>query len=147
MSESTHSADYVLLDVDGIVNLVGPGAPIRPGLVLLCDMLTCLGYELRLWSAGGAAHARSEAERAGIHGSVTAYFDKAEYPMSEQAALAILGRRPALQVDDDPTERVADWPFMLLAEAVFNPHDEPAHNAPTVDPVEAGHKDGSESAT
>ena len=40
-----------------------------------------------------------------------------DYPMQEDAALAILGERPALQIDDDATERVADWPFAIAGSA------------------------------
>lgn len=106
----------VLLDVDGVVACGRPARSCRPrpGIRDLVDVLTCAGHEVVLWSAGGAEHARAVAARIGIHGAVRRFHAKPDYPMTEEAALAVIGARPVLQVDDDRGERVADWPFMQI---------------------------------
>ena len=102
----------VLMDVDGCVNLIEPGLPIRPGILLLADTLACLGFEIVLWSAGGADHARNEAQRAGIHGSVLRYFDKLDYDDKDpQHVIDLIGSAPVLQIDDDWAERIGTWAF------------------------------------
>lgn len=111
----------ILFDVDGTISCGTPRCVPRPGMLLLCDTLACLGYELVAWSAGGAAHAQDHVERCGLHGSVHRYLTKPSYPITEEAALAVVGRRPALQIDDDPTERVGDWPFMQVE--TFQPRE------------------------
>lgn len=113
---SDHTSTYVLLDVDGVV-ACGRSVPRcrpRPGIRDLVDVLTCLGHEVVLWSGGGAEHAEEVAQAVGIHGAVRRFYSKPRYPMTEEAALATVGERPALQVDDDPCERVGDWPFFLI---------------------------------
>jgi hypothetical protein len=104
----------IIFDTDLVI---GDGSPAprcaHPrGLTVLISVLVALGYELRAWSAGGAEHARAVVAHAGLVDAFAAYHTKPDYPMTERACLAILGRRPALQVDDDPSERVADWPFL-----------------------------------
>jgi agmatine/peptidylarginine deiminase len=34
-------------------------------------------------------------------------------PMTEFEALRIIGARPALQIDNERDQRIADWPFMV----------------------------------
>jgi hypothetical protein len=102
----------VLFDIDGVV-LAVDGTPM-PGAQALVDTLMCLGYEVHFWSAGGTLHVADALQRAGIYGGFKAH-EKPTYPPTEDEALRIVGRRPALQIDDDPTERVADWPFMVWA--------------------------------
>lgn len=111
----------LLLDVDGVVNLIEPDAPIRPGIELLCQLFTALGGDIFLWTGPGPEHAQIEAERAGITQYITKYLGKPDYPMTEEAALATVGAIPVLQVDDDITERVANWPFLHLPVDPDNP--------------------------
>lgn len=111
----------LLLDVDGVINLIEPGAPIRPGIEFLCQVFTALGGIIILWSGPGPEHARAEAERAGITSYVTKYLAKPDYPIAEDAALVAVGAVPVLQVDDDITERVGNWPFLHLPVDPDNP--------------------------
>jgi hypothetical protein len=113
----------VVFDVDGVIsNGQRPNVTVngesrfvgRPGIRDLFDVLGCLGFRVVVWSAGGAKYAREVCEALNVHGSVREYADKPPYPMTEEEAEINLGRRPVLQIDDDPTERVADWPFMVL---------------------------------
>jgi NLI interacting factor-like phosphatase len=106
--------EIVLFDVDGTLSdgRIWRKATARPGVRDLLDTLAMLGFQLVVWSSGGEEYARRVAEALGLHGAVWRYAAKPSYPMNEEAALAAIGRRPALQVDDDHTERVADWPFM-----------------------------------
>ena len=103
----------VLLDVDGVV-LDARGDPM-PGIGFALDLLACLGFEVVLWSAGGPAYAEAAGQRTGHHGAISGYRGKPTYPPTEEEALRFVRRRPVLQVDDDPTERVADWQFMVPA--------------------------------
>jgi len=106
---------YVLLDVDGVC-VDYYGRPM-PGIERLVEVLRLLGFEIVLWSGGGAVYARKVAAALGFLTDVKRCYDKPDYPIQFDAALALLGRPPALQVDDDPTERVGDWPFLLVTEA------------------------------
>lgn len=106
----TEGPPLVLFDIDGVI-LGIDGTPLA-GATALIDTLMCLGYEVHFWSAGGTMHVADALQRAGIYGGFTIH-DKPTYPPSEAEALRIIGRRPALQIDDDPTERVADWAFMV----------------------------------
>jgi len=108
-SAETAMSPIVLFDIDGVI-LSADGTPL-PGAGWLVDTLMCLGFEVRFWSAGGTRHAGEAINRAGIYGSFTIH-EKPTYPPTEDDALRIVGRRPALQIDDDHTERIADWPFM-----------------------------------
>src|SRR4051812_23995726 len=109
-TEGLGATPLVLFDIDGVI-LGVDGTPV-PSAPALIDTLMCLGFEVHFWSAGGTRHVGDALQRAGIYGSFGAH-DKPIYPPTEAAALKIIGRRPALQIDDDPTERVADWPFMV----------------------------------
>lgn len=100
---------YVLFDVDGC--LLDYRGNIIPGIQRLLDTLRLLGFEIRIWSAGGKEYARETAERLGLAGVAECY-RKPSYPPTLEDALALLGSAPALQVDDDPTERIPGWPFM-----------------------------------
>jgi hypothetical protein len=103
--------------VDGVV-LDYAGNP-TPGIQQLCDVLGCLGYELRVWSAGGAEYALAAAHKAGIYGACRQFFDKPEYPQTLETArqaLGLTGQRVVLQIDDDPGERVPTWPFYVVAQ-------------------------------
>ena len=130
----------LLLDVDGVVTLIEPGAPMRPGIDLLCQAFVALGGSVVLWSGPGAEHAEEVATRVGIDKYVTKYLAKPDYPITEEAALLALQDIPVLQVDDDATERVGNWPFLHLPsdplpegmgglEITIEPSDEatPAH--------------------
>jgi len=105
----------VLFDVDGVLadGQEADKCQPRPGLRLLLDTLACLGYQLVAWSAGGRNHARAVVEACGFHGTIQRYLSKPDYPMAEEDALMMVGEVPALQIDDDPTERVGSWPFMV----------------------------------
>jgi hypothetical protein len=111
----------LLLDVDGVINLIEAGCPIRPGIELLCQIFTALGGDIILWSGPGPEHALAEAKRAGITDYVTRYLAKPDCPITEEAALATVGAVPVLQVDDDITERVGAWPFLHLPVDPGNP--------------------------
>lgn len=104
----------VVLDVDGTITngRIASRARPRPGIGLLFLVLRALDFEVVAWSAGGMAHARSSCAHVGL--PVHRAMAKPPYPITEAAAIAALGRRPVLQVDDDPAERVADWPFLHL---------------------------------
>jgi hypothetical protein len=115
MDSSTTEPGLVVLDVDGCIMLVEPGYPIRPGILTMVKAFVQMGHEVVLWSAGGEEHAKEQALRAHIDEYVSHYYRKPEYPMTEADSLATLGRRPVLQIDDDHTERVADWPFLLVS--------------------------------
>lgn len=102
---------FVLFDVDGCL-LDFHGEPM-PGVTRLLDTVRLLGFQVRVWSAGGEKWARKAADSLGA--TEARCYDKPDYPPTEADALVLLGSRPALQVDDDATERIADWPFMLVA--------------------------------
>lgn len=104
----------VLFDVDGVLSdgRIWRRATARPGVQTTLDTLACLGFQLIAWSSGGAEYAQRVCEALVLHGSIWRYASKPAYPMTEEAALAVIGSRPVLQIDDDPTERIADWPFM-----------------------------------
>jgi hypothetical protein len=85
----------------------------REGIELLFGSLALIG-EVHLWSAAGAEHAAAIAAAQGLQAYVAAVHDKPAYPPTEKDAIRILGRPAALQVDDDETERVADWPFLKV---------------------------------
>lgn len=107
----------VVFDVDGVISNGAPAGPScvgRPGMQFMFDVLTALGFEVHLWSAGGADHARTVAEQFTLHGSVRGYHDKPDLPMTEAAAEERLGFVPVLTIDDEPTERVGAWPFFLI---------------------------------
>ena len=118
----------VLLDVDGVV-LDARGDPM-PGIGFALDLLACLGFEVVLWSAGGPAYAEAAGQRTGHHGAISGYRGKPTYPPTEEEALRFVRRRPVLQVDDDPTERVADWQFMVpaLRSTPAAPQPDPAYH-------------------
>ena len=105
----------VLLDVDGVIadgQAAKKCAP-RPGIRLLVDTLARLDYEVVAWSAGGVLHARDVVYACGLNCVIHRFLNKPDLPMQEEDALRLVGERPALQIDDDPSERVGDWPFML----------------------------------
>lgn len=104
----------VIFDVDGVLGdgSVAPKCLHAPGLLMLTSGLITLGYELHAWSAGGDTHAHDVVKHGGMSRMFVRYHDKAPYPMHEADALAILGARPVLQIDDDISERVSDWAFL-----------------------------------
>jgi hypothetical protein len=111
----------IVFDVDGVIsNGQHPNMTVngrrtivgRPGMQELFDTLAELGYHIVVWSAGGAKYARQVCEALNLHGSVAYYADKPPYPPMIEEVEISLGRLPRLQIDDDPTERVGDWPFM-----------------------------------
>ena len=81
------------------------------GSRLLLQTLSTIG-EVHLWSAGGESHARNIAQEFELTDTITDYHNKPAYPPTEKEAIRILGRVATLQIDDDPTERIADWPFV-----------------------------------
>lgn len=109
---------FLLLDVDWVITLPAAGAPPRPGIGPFCQLFIDHGVAIKLWSGAGAEHAKKEAHRVGIDKHVTAYLSKPDYPISQTAAISALGSAPILQVDDDATEAVADWPFLHLSPDV-----------------------------
>lgn len=111
---------YALIDIDGVLGCgqVAPHChhvPRADTLVRVCD---ALGYELHAWSAGGSAHARDVVAHGGWARMFTDYHTKPDYRTTAGRALEAIGRdhAPAIQVDDDPTERVSGWPFLLASE-------------------------------
>ena len=104
---------YVLLDVDGVC-LDYEQRPM-PGIRTLVEAFRALGYGIVLWSSGGADYCRKAATACGI--TIDACHAKPAYPIQERAALKLLGRPPALQIDDDPSEAVPGWMFLLVDEA------------------------------
>lgn len=102
-----------VIDVDWtIYDGTRPGR-LRPGMDLLIGSLATIG-EVRLWSAGGRDHCIEVAERFELTENITDYHRKPPYPPTEEGAIAVLGRKASLQIDDDPSERVADWNFIAV---------------------------------
>jgi len=111
----------VLFDVDntvgcGLGGLNGPCCEPRPGMSLLMAALFMLGYEIRLWSAGGAEHAEKTAEQCELTDFITGYHDKPDYPIQADAVVAMFGCLPVLSIDNDPTERVEGVPFVEVSD-------------------------------
>lgn len=69
--------------------------------------------EVHLWSAGGGQYAQKIAEECGVNDLVQGYHDKPEHPPTEESAIQILGRKAILQIDDDLSERIPGWNFVL----------------------------------
>ncbi len=109
---SDNEKPLFVLDVD-LTIYDGFARPPRliDGSKILLQTLSTLG-EVRLWSAGGESHAREVAQRFELADMISDYHDKPPYPPTEESAIRILGRKAALQIDDDVSERVADWPFV-----------------------------------
>lgn len=124
----------VLFDVDGVLTQ-RDGTP-TPGIARLVDVLQLLGFEVRFWSAGGVAHIGETLAKVGIYGMFTLR-PKPEYPIAVERAVEAIGGRVALQIDDDPTERVGDWPFMQWDPVPESPA-QPAPTGPVDMEAEAG---------
>lgn len=107
----------ILFDVDGVI-LSNTTRQLVPGIQMLIDVLRLLGFKIAIWSSLGD-HAQEAVDKLGLNG-VARCFEKPDYPIQLDAALALLGNPPALQLDDDATERVGDWPFAWIQ------HDESA---------------------
>lgn len=103
---------YVLFDVDCV--LVDLHQQPIMQMVQLAREAQASGCRLVLWSGGGDRHAREMAEVCGLQPDLC--LRKPEYPIQPEAALAVLGHPPLMQFDDDPTEQVDGWPFMLVLE-------------------------------
>jgi phosphoglycolate phosphatase-like HAD superfamily hydrolase len=101
----------VLFDVDGTV-IRSDGSP-RPGAGIAIRTLMALGYDIHFWSARGEHYARSVADRIGLGLPFITTHTKPPMPMTEFEALRIIGARPALQIDNERDQRIADWPFMV----------------------------------
>lgn len=88
----------VVFDVDGTVT-DGIGQA-RPGIYELFEVLHALGYQIRLWSAGGRAHARQVQQELrlpyvdGLHDKPRKWAETAEY------CHQVMGAVPDLVVDD-----------------------------------------------
>lgn len=102
---------FVLSDVDGV--LLDYERKPRWDAIWVLHNLAALGFEIVVWSGRGETVALRVALSFGLPTS-TRCFAKPDYPISLDAALALLGGAPVLQLDDDPTERVGDWPFLLI---------------------------------
>jgi hypothetical protein len=100
----------VLFDVDGVL-LRGDGT-IRPGVVMTIRTLMALDYDIHFWSAQGEHHAHAVADSIGLGLPHITCHTKPPMPMAEFEGLRIIGERPALQIDDDRRQRIADWPFL-----------------------------------
>jgi hypothetical protein len=103
---------FILFDVDGVL-LDYDGEPM-PGMQRVLNILRLLGYDIKVWSAGGAEHAQDAASQFGLDAEC---YTKPTYPIQVLDAIALLGGAPALQLDDDPTEHVDNWPFLLVEAA------------------------------
>ena len=101
---------FILSDVDGVI-VDYYGNPRLETIDLLWSF-HALDFELVIWSGGYAGYPREIADRFNL--PVKRTFKKPDYPIQLGAALELLGGVPALQLDDDPTERVADWPFIHI---------------------------------
>lgn len=111
----------VAIDVDctagcGQGGLAGDcGCGPRPGLLLLLEALKALGFQVVLWSAGGAKHARLTAEQGGYAEKIDGFYRKPEFTkMNANSARDVLGFVPALTIDDDPSEALAGVPFVAV---------------------------------
>jgi len=102
-----------IIDVDWTITDCGEPRRIRPGMRQLLGVLSVAG-EVHAWSAGGQAHVREVIDEFKLGEYIVAAHDKPPYPPREEEALAILGRKPMLQLDDDLSEQIADWPFIAL---------------------------------
>ena len=114
MAERVVLPPLYVVDVDlTIVDSFNDFPLLIPGRRQMLKAMSTLG-EVVLWSAGGADYVQDTVATFGLHNYVHGWRRKPEYPPQEDEALSILGRKPDLQVDDDPSERVADWPFLHL---------------------------------
>ncbi|MDB5186511.1 MAG: hypothetical protein JWL85_1034 [Candidatus Saccharibacteria bacterium] len=104
---------YIVMDVDNTIWSPHTQGP-RPGIELLLRSLHVIA-DINLWSgASRETHSKEVAAMLGLTQYIAAFHKKPPYPMQEEAAFEVLGRRPDLQVDDDIAERVAGWPFMWM---------------------------------
>lgn len=101
---------YVLTDVDGV--LVDYGGEPREGTLKIIRLFMELGVEVVVWSGNGAEYAKEVVDRLAL--PVTRVLGKPDYPIRIDVALGLLSTTPVLQFDDDPTERVGNWPFMHI---------------------------------
>ncbi len=103
----TDPRPLVLFDVDHTIGCgySAPCCPARPGTGLMLAVLHALGYEIRVWSGGGAEHAQAWVDHAGLS-VVSGCHDKPDYPMTPESVVAMFGRLPILTVDDDETEEI-----------------------------------------
>jgi hypothetical protein len=108
----------VVVDVDlTILDCYANPPRLMPGAETLLASLAGLA-EVHLWSAGGEGHCREVANAYDLTNLISGYHNKPRtYPPQEEEALRILGRAAALQIDDDPGERVGNWPFVWAGEA------------------------------
>ena len=102
---------FVLFDTDGVV--IDYYGVLRPGIFQLMSGFWAMGYEVRMWSGAGAQHAMEVADE--WHLPCESFTTKPDYPMTREAVVAVLDGVPAIQFDDDATEYVGDWPFLLIA--------------------------------
>ena len=100
---------FVLCDVDGVV--IDYDGNERPGIRDLMFGFVGMGFDIKLWSGEGRPHAEEVAKRLEL--PCFSFHTKPPYPMKRGAVLRRVGE-PALQLDDDPTERAGDWPFLLI---------------------------------
>lgn len=121
---TTPERPLIVVDVDlTIFDEFADPPQLMPNAKLLLHALSLLG-EVHLWSGGGEQHCRVVAQTHKLGEFITDYHDKPRRPVQEAEAIQILGRAAALQIDDEPTERVADWPF-VHADLVTEMYDLP----------------------
>lgn len=105
-----------LFDVDGTIHDWANRArrnALMPGTREVFERYSEHG-EIHVWTAGGEDWAHDFIALHALERYVAGYHAKPIYPPTEEAALGLLGRKATLQFDDDPGERIADWPFVLV---------------------------------
>ena len=101
---------FILFDTDGVV--IDYFGCERPGIRDLMVGFTKMGYEIRMWSGAGREHAAEVAQQFNL--PCTSFTTKPDYPMNRDVVSDVLDGTPTLQFDDDATEYVGEWPFILV---------------------------------
>lgn len=104
----------ILSDVDGVLNRSNQSwefEPVKEWRQFM-TLLNSMGYEIVLWSGGGAKWAEWHANKLGVAHFVTRYFDKFPYlEATVEQVRGLLGAVPVMQIDDDVTEAIQGIPF------------------------------------
>ena len=101
---------FVLLDTDGVV--VDYDGNLRPGVREVMSGLIAMGWTIKMWSGNGSRHALEVAKQFDL--PCKSFTTKPEYPMTRESVVKAMKGVPAIQFDDDATEYVGDWPFLLV---------------------------------
>lgn len=118
----------VVFDVDGTIadGTWAEWATIRPGLREFMRALKLLGYEIHVWTRGSWSHARSTVNAFGLQDLVHKCHEKPRWNLrvkdgettfsriSPEGAIEVLGRLPALSVDNWSMERIEGVPFLKV---------------------------------